>query len=179
MIFSLHAISNINSYSSYIDKIVSSVFVKDDKSHLILNVRQQGDINYDSLNGVLQNVRSLTDLINESFNLHEDLSINSVKLNVQSPGAIEFIYNTGRSLLLASVFLSMPLLTSCSNISNANEIINEKTNNIQIINDTIDIDDRFNEAEKDTLKNFGRINYDAIAQTKRNMYEIDSIVSNN
>jgi hypothetical protein len=73
----------------------------------------------------------------------------------------------------------MPLLTSCSNISNANEIINEKTNNIQIINDTIDIDDRFNEAEKDTLKNFGRINYDAIAQTKRNMYEIDSIVSNN
>ena len=179
MIFSLHAISNINSYSSYIDKIVSSVFVKDDKSHLILNVRQQGDINYDSLNGVLQNVRSLTDLINESFHLHEDLSINSVKLNVQSPGAIEFIYNTGRSLLLASIFLAMPLLTSCSNSSSANEIAGEKHDNIQIINDTIDRDDRFNPVEKDTLKNFGTVNYEAIAQTKRNMAEIDSIVITN
>ncbi|MCD0475590.1 hypothetical protein LPB87_14415 [Flavobacterium sp. EDS] len=179
MIFSLHAISNINSYSSYIDKIVSSVFVKDDKSHLILNVRQEGDINYDSLNGVLQNVRSLTELINDSFHFQEDLSNNSVKLNIQSPGTIEFIYNTGRSLLLASIFLTMPLLTSCSNTSSAQDIIDEKNENVQIVIDTIDRDDRFSPAEKDTLKDFGTIHIDTIAMTKKNMKEIDSIVSNN
>lgn len=179
MIFSLHAISNINSYSSYIDKIVSSVFVKDDKSHLILNVRQEDDINYDSLNGVLQNVRNLTALINDSFNFQEDLSNNSVKLNIQSPGTIEFIYNTGRSLLLASIFLAMPLLTSCSNTSSAQDIIDEKNANVQIVKDTINGDDRLSQAEKDALTEFGIIHIDTIALTKKNMQEIDSIVSNN
>jgi restriction system protein len=184
IIFSMHAISDLSAYASHIDKIVSSVFVKDDRSHLVLQVLKQGDINYDSLNGVLKNVRALTENININFNLGEDLSGNSVKLNVQSPGAIEFIYNTGRSLLLASVFLSVGgMVTSCGHGERAATATQaekdaERANNIALIGNTIDNDDRFDENEKERLKDFAAINYDTIAMTKQNMAEIESLVKN-
>ncbi|MDM1519233.1 hypothetical protein [Myroides odoratimimus] len=175
IIFSKHAISSLDSYAGSIDKIINSIFIKDNKSHLVLNVKEKGDINYDSLNGVLTSVRALTELINNSFLLNEDLRDNSIKLNVQSPGAIEFIYKNGRSLLIASVFLSMSnIVISCDGNGLNSQVI--KSQNLDIMENNIRNDSRFNEAEKTSLIEFSEVNYDNIIRTKENMKEIDAIL---
>ncbi|PRZ19574.1 hypothetical protein [Flavobacterium granuli] len=183
IIFSMHAISQLNSYASHIDKIISSVFVKGDRAHLVLEVKKEGDINYDSMNAVLINIRSFTELINSQFNLGENLTNNSVKLNVQSPGTIELLYQHGRSLLLASILLSVPIVTSCSH-GNASEIstsaqkLDEKNANLARLNDAIDKDDKLDAQQKQGVKDFVNINYDQLAEAKQSMHEIDSIINN-
>jgi restriction system protein len=181
IIFSMHAISSLNGYASYIDKVVSHIFVKGDRSHLVMDIRKQEDINMDALMGLMASMKDLTSEINTEFQLGEDLSNSSVKLNVQSPGAIEFIYNHGRTILIASILLATPIVVSCSHGQHATtatqeQKTNERDGNLQNISDTIDRVDAITQPEKDSLKKFSVIHYDTIAKSKQRMDELQAHV---
>ncbi|RZJ76308.1 MAG: hypothetical protein EOO45_02710 [Flavobacterium sp.] len=181
IIFSMHAVSSLNGYASYIDKVVSHVFVKGDRSHLVMDVRTQDDINMDALTGLMASLKELTFEINNEFHLGEDLSNTSVKLNVQSPGAIEFIYNHGRSLLIGAILIAAPIVVSCSHGQAAQTATQpekdaERAENIQVISDTIDRVNTITPLEKDSLKRFSAIHYDTIAESKHRMNELQAHV---
>lgn len=181
IIFSMHAISSLNGYASYIDKVVSHIFVKGDRSHLVMDIRKQEDINMDALTGLMASMKELTAEINNQFQLGEDLSNSSVKLNVQSPGAIEFIYNQGRSILIASILLATPMAVSCSHgehsrTSTPAQKVAQRDENLQNINNTIDKVDAITQPEKDSLKRFSEIHYDTIAESKHRMDELQAHV---
>lgn len=112
---SRHSISSVNKYQSHIDAVTNELFFKDDKTHLVFDIKKQDNINVTSLVGFLDEIHSLSQSINLNLNLKEDIDGASVKLNLQSPGKIEFIYPKGKSLVLALTLIS---IFSCSDPDN-------------------------------------------------------------
>lgn len=89
------AISNANDYANYIDRTLHSYYIKGEKAHLVVNVKQENQI---SAVDMITYVSTLLDLVplienpespDETFK-KEDVDL---KLNVQSPGLMEFISN--------------------------------------------------------------------------------------
>lgn len=178
IIFSKHAVSKINGYAKYIDKVISNVFIKDDESHLVLDVRTVEDIQIEELYGMISSVRKLTELINQEFQLGDNLSDNAIKLNLQSPGNIEFIYERGKSLLVLAMLLSMPIIVSCSHSSasitaSSSAIADEKATNINIVRDSVESKSELSREDKDSLIEFVEVNYDTIVDAKHHMDVLD------
>ncbi|MGQ2984844.1 hypothetical protein [Flavobacterium sp.] len=182
IIYSKHAVSNLNIYSDYIDKVIKNIFVKNDRSHLVVEVYSTDDINYDALNGVMSGVRKLTEDINAAFNLGENLTDNSIKLNLQSPGNIEFIYNNkGRSILLGAILLAIPLATACSHgelksVATHQEVQAEIDYNKHLLANNIDENDTLTHDQKVALTEFAEIDYDTIVETKYYLNKIKGVV---
>lgn len=84
-------ISSANEFADIIDRTLQPFYIKDDKAHFIVKVNQEGDISAIDLSSFVYNTTSLVDsfnkISNEQFNKRE---INT-KVNVHSPGIIEFI----------------------------------------------------------------------------------------
>ena len=175
IIFSKHAVSKLNGYAKYIDKVVSNVFIKDEQSHLVLDVATADNIPVEVLYGMITSVRNLTELINTNFDLGDSLSENAIKLNLQSPGNIEFIYNRGKSLLVLSLILSLPIVVSCSHPSaslsaeSSSESVIEKNGNIEVVRENIDSKSELSDEDKEGINDFFENNYDTIAEAKHQM----------
>ncbi|MES2566220.1 MAG: hypothetical protein V4565_05105 [Bacteroidota bacterium] len=106
-----HTISDISDYSVYIDNIINSLYIKNDNAHFVLDIKTQKDINVDSLVSLINNIQDLNKKINGYFNLNEQIDKNSIRLNLQSPGQIEFKMPVGKSLVTLATILS---ITCCS-----------------------------------------------------------------
>lgn len=76
------AISNADNYAHEIDRTLELLYVKDDKCYLTLMVTATGDIKGKDL-------YALQKLVYDSLDIDSDSL--SIKINVQSPGPIEFI----------------------------------------------------------------------------------------
>ncbi|MDV7698722.1 hypothetical protein N6B72_17490 [Chryseobacterium soli] len=106
-----HSISDIGSFAPYIDKEVGSLFKKDGKTHYVLSIEKQDNINFRELSGFMDNIESLLANISEEFNFHENNEEFYVKMNLQSPGKMEIIKG-GKSLAVLAFLL---FFTSCKN----------------------------------------------------------------
>lgn len=104
---SRHSISSVNKYQSYIDAVTNDIFFKDDSTHLIVDIKKQQDINIIALTGFLSGIHNLSSEINSKMNFNENIDGASIKLSLNSPGKIEFIYPRGRALVLAITLLSI------------------------------------------------------------------------
>lgn len=109
-----HSISEISSFAPYIDKIVGSLFKKNDKTHYVLTIEKQDDINFRTLSSLLENIEDILKDINKSLSFNENEEEFFVKMNLQSPGTIEII-KTGGSLAIMAYLL---FLTSCGKSHN-------------------------------------------------------------
>lgn len=119
---SRHTISSINSYDSYIDKVVKTLFLKNGFSHYVLDLKTNEDINFNTLLKLINNIRSITQELNNEFNLGEDLDANAIKLNLQSSGKIEFKFLNGKSLILLATLLGpMTLNTGLADVSQTDQ----------------------------------------------------------
>ena len=147
-----HSISSIKNFESYIDKVLNTLFIKNGYSHFVLDIKTQDDVNFNSLLDLVNNVRELTEKLNEQFNLGEDLDKNSIKLNLQSPGKIEFKFLDGKSLILLA-FLLGPL-TANDNLENVSKEEVDKLIEFKEINrESIEeIEDAFEELKIDQEK---------------------------
>lgn len=84
MIFSQHAISNVNNYKSFINRAMFPVYIEDEELHITFNVT-----NKDNVNG-----RYLGQFMYFYTTLYENMfpgESMEVKVNVQSPGPVENI----------------------------------------------------------------------------------------
>lgn len=111
MRFTQHTISTINDYSSYIDNVISSLYIKNNNTHFVIDIKTNKDINVNSLLTLIDGIQSLTSSINDYFKLNEEIDKNAIRLHLQSPGQIEFKSFGGKSLIILVAILS---LTCCS-----------------------------------------------------------------
>jgi restriction system protein len=119
---SRHTISSIKPYETYIDKVVKTLFIKNDYSHYVLDLQTDEDINFNTLLQLVNNIRLLTEELNNDFNLGESLDQNAIKLNLQSSGKIEFKFLNGKSLILLATLLGpMTLNSGLKNIAQNEE----------------------------------------------------------
>jgi hypothetical protein len=90
LLFSHHIITEANDYANSIDTLMSNFYVKGDEAVIILEVATEKDINARAL---FQMGDFLLELVDDFFvyhNLPNDTSKVDVKLNLQSPGKIQF-----------------------------------------------------------------------------------------
>ncbi|MFT3951192.1 MAG: hypothetical protein QM689_04460 [Oscillospiraceae bacterium] len=91
-LFSHNAISDINAYSSIIDRMIFTVFIKHGELHYQYKVRTTNVIPlslYSQLNDAIQKLA--TEFNGENYGFTCDHENCSVKIQVESPGHIEFI----------------------------------------------------------------------------------------
>lgn len=99
-----HTISNANEYAPYIDRSLYSFFKKGEEIHVIFEVRETKGINAIDLLRFINNVLSGIDLFNNITNSNYNKNEIDLKINVQSPGPIEFIsYAAGIGIVLGAV----------------------------------------------------------------------------
>lgn len=108
-----HAISNIDKYAPYIDKVMENLFIKDNNTHYVLDIEKNGSINFDDLKDLMDNINSLVKNINSDLSLEENLDGLYVKINLQSKGSLELIKEAGKSLAILAYLLSM---VSCNTL---------------------------------------------------------------
>lgn len=100
------AISDACGYSNYIDRTLSPLFVKGNSIHIIYDVTTKETIQATSIINFISSALSTVDVFNSVTNSNYDTNEINLKLNVQSPGPIEFIgYATGAGLIFS--FLSL------------------------------------------------------------------------
>ncbi len=100
------AITNVNRFSDSIDSDINTLFVKNNESHFVIEVSKVGDVNLTALTDLLINTKIKIQDLNQKLGLGEDLDQISVKLNLQSPGKIEFKMPNGKVLLLYGLILT-------------------------------------------------------------------------
>jgi restriction system protein len=135
---SRHAITNINQYSKYVDRMVDNLYRKNDCIHYVIDVKSTEDIDLELWTNFFSSFKKVLSQIDNTFQFDEDVQKCAIKMNVQSPGKIELILKKGMTLAVFSLVLS---LTSCSN------------------DDEID---RFSAPQE--IKNFVKVNKDSLDQ---------------
>lgn len=136
MRFTRHTITNVNEYSEYIDNVISNLYIKGNNAHFVIDIKTKKDINVNSLITLIDNIQLLTEKINDHYHLNEKIEKNSIRLNLQSPGKIEFKLPSGKSLIILALILS----TTCSTDREIPKAIKEDkqlTEFMEIESDTI------------------------------------------
>ncbi|MEN7549071.1 hypothetical protein AAG747_14205 [Rapidithrix thailandica] len=131
---SRHTISSVKDYSRYIDNVISNLYIKEDNTHFVLDIKTQREINVKSLLKLVEGIQDLVESIDVHFQLNEEIDYNAIRLNLQSPGKIEFKLQVGKSLIILAAVLSL----TCCDSSSANIQHKEELENIiEINNDTL------------------------------------------
>jgi hypothetical protein len=137
---SRHSISQINDYSEYIDNEINNIYLKDGNAHFVLDITTQKDINVESLIELIKNIQFLSKEINTYFNLNENIEENSIRLNLQSPGNIEFKLPIGKTLVALSAILAISCGGNNNNFQNNNELttfVNTHSDTLNRINNSM------------------------------------------
>lgn len=94
--FSSHqAIANINDYSSFIDRTMYPIFIKNDEAHLRVDVNTRKKIEPES-------IIALYSLCSNESIKYDSSNPMSTKIAVQSPGSAEFISSFDNIIILAT-----------------------------------------------------------------------------
>jgi predicted Mrr-cat superfamily restriction endonuclease len=102
----VQTIFDIKEYQPYLDKITETLYKRNDYVHYILDLRTKHDIDLNLLVELMESINELISRINETFGFGEEELQISVKLNLQSPGSVEFIRQIGRTLIILGFALS-------------------------------------------------------------------------
>jgi len=102
-----HAISDIKKYASFIDKEINTMYIKDNAGHYVIDIKSHEDINTQALLAFIKTTNELTSIINEKLNFDESIDDGSIKLNLQSPGKVEFKIPGGKTVICLAALLSV------------------------------------------------------------------------
>lgn len=91
LFFAHQTISNGDDYAKYIDTTLNDFFIKDGKAYLQLPVQKADDINARDLFKSCLGLLDLTDKFLETAGYTERTTDVDVKININSPGIIEFV----------------------------------------------------------------------------------------
>ena len=100
------AISDACFYSDYIDRTLMSIFIKDNKAHIVYDVTTTKSIPATDMINFISSTLNTIDVFNSITGTNHNKTDIDLKLNVQSPGPVEFIaYATGTGIILAAISL--------------------------------------------------------------------------
>lgn len=93
LLYSHHTITNADEYALYIDRTLHSLYIKGDKAHLVLRINTENSVRLKDLSLLMDGIIDVIKICNlpESTALSEELDNLEVKINVQSPGPMEYI----------------------------------------------------------------------------------------
>lgn len=98
LFFSHHTISDANEYGALIDRTLYGYYVKDDNAHLILKLNTKDKIYANDILDLISGILKDLSLINK-----DPLNNLELKINVQSPGFLEFISDPKKIAGIATV----------------------------------------------------------------------------
>jgi restriction system protein len=139
-----HTISHIDRFAPHIDRVIGNLFQKGDTTHYVLNIEKEEDINFNELNNLMDNIKTLLNKINNEFDFNENPDEFYIKINLQSKGAFELI-KKGKSLAVLAFLLST---VSC--VDNQNQLVADSDIDKFIIENRKLLDDTTKDI--DTLK---------------------------
>lgn len=104
LLFTHTTITDINNYKGYINRLLYSNYILDDMIHITFNVTTKKNINAIELVNFLNLVsKESIDVFNQVTGSNFSKDTIDVKLNVQSPGPIEFIGYAAGGMLAISI----------------------------------------------------------------------------
>jgi len=112
----MHTISEVKSFQPYIDNVLNHLYKRGDYAHYVIEVNLTDNINLSAFTDLVVSIEKLSQIINQEFELNEDVNSTSIKLHLQSPGNIEII-SKGQNLMILAAFLSF---VSCGEQNNVN-----------------------------------------------------------
>ena len=96
------AISNASNYADYIDRTLNTLYIKNNIAHIILDVCTHENIPANKLIKFISGLLNYLNKVTNDPNASNDIDI---KLNVQSPGIVEFIGNPLKIAILAIILI--------------------------------------------------------------------------
>lgn len=114
IIKSRHAICDIKKYQYYINAVTETLYIKDNYTHFVINIDTTEEINVNELIIFIDAINKLSVSINLELQLNEDTESTTIKLNLQSPGRIEF-KTVAKSMIVAASLIAQ----SCGNANSA------------------------------------------------------------
>lgn len=109
-----HTIVSIKKHADFIDSLTEELYTKDGDCFLSLRINKESEISLKDLKDLFDNYLGLISRINDDYKFGEQIDTTTVKLSLNSPGFINIKLPVGKSLILASLILSM-FLNGCSN----------------------------------------------------------------
>lgn len=105
LLFTHTTISNVNDYKHFINRLLYSAYILDDITHVTFNITTNQNINVSDLLKFLTLVsQDSIDVFNQITGENLDKNSIQLKINVQSPGPVEFIgYATGGIIIICAV----------------------------------------------------------------------------
>lgn len=131
---SRHAISDVSRYSNYIDNVTNSLYVKQDYGHYVLDITTNDDINVNDLIDLVQTINSLSIKINQHFEFEEDIDETFIRLNLQSPGKVEFKQKAKATIITLAIILSLVSCDDNSTVENISQEQREELNDFVELN---------------------------------------------
>ncbi|MCK8827730.1 hypothetical protein MWH25_08230 [Natroniella acetigena] len=148
LLYSHCTITNANDYSHFIDRTIYSFFEKDGVLHSVFEVKETNSINAFDLNSFIGSMLDSLDIINDSIDHKLDKRSIDIKLNVQSPGLIEFFGKP--EVIMGMTFLGV--LVIGGEIELDVKIMNGKLNTEGLIEKVRKFINSLKENERQTIK---------------------------
>lgn len=102
-----YAVTDANTYSHYIDRSLYNFFIKDDQLHIVFEVRKRDHISAVEILNFINNVIKSIDVFNDLYEKNYDKNKVDMKINVQSPGPIEFSSSIIQGLIIAIAVIAI------------------------------------------------------------------------
>lgn len=103
LFYSQHAVTDANPYAAFIDRTLYPIFIKGNKAHLILDVRRSDGIPASSLASLIIGGLNLVETFAQETGTDLDKDSIEIRINVQSPGTIEFLGSIDPVLVLTII----------------------------------------------------------------------------
>lgn len=106
-----HAVSSVKPYESYIDRVISTFYFKDNTGNFVFDVNKDEDINLIQLLELITNIKVVLSKINSEFDFNENIEASAIKISLQSKGTFALKVPIGQSLATFGLVLA---LSSCN-----------------------------------------------------------------
>lgn len=136
IIKSWHSIFNVKKYEHYIDNATETLYIKNGYTHFVLNINTHADIDIKNLLKLINTVNELNQEINQKINLPDESNDIAIRLNLQSPGRIEF-KSMGKALILCGLLFSQCASNNQKEENDVNNILNVDTKKLEEIDESI------------------------------------------
>jgi hypothetical protein len=93
-------ISNANKYAEWIDTLLYDFYKKGEKYHYVVNVNQRSGLSAKTVYWTFYQLLALTDNFLKKENINETTDTIDTKINLRSPGYIEFLGNAGHTITI-------------------------------------------------------------------------------
>jgi hypothetical protein len=105
--FVQRAITKIDAYAEgFVDREIYPLFVKESVGHLAINIRTNNPIKYSEFTSTWSDLFKLTEEYGKQEGLEIDTDEFDVRLNVQSPGTVEFITYSIAGIVVMAVIMT-------------------------------------------------------------------------